>query len=1146
MIWIDLIYNLAILMALSVFSGFVGMRWKSRSRFCILLQGVVFGAAAVVGMLRPVHLAPGIIFDGRTVMLSLCALFFGPWATATACLIMIPVRIFLQGPGMVPGVAMIVISALIGTDFHYRYRRKPEKITATTLLTLGIASHLAMLSTLFLMPADMILPLMQRIVCPVLLIYPPATVLIGKILLDQTANALLRETRSLNEQRHRIILQTAMDGYFLLDLAGRLREVNNAYCRMSGYSEKELLALSIKDLDAVYGDADVAAYFEKVITQGEDRLESQHRRKDGSIFDVAINVQYQPADGGQLVVFLQDITERIKAESSLLESERELREAQSMVQLGHWIWDVRTGGVEWSDEVYKIFRLDPKSFTPRIDSILALSPWPQEHARDQELIHRAVANHEKGTYEQRFLRPDKSIGYYQSTFQGKYDEHGNLVTIIGTVQDITERKQAEIFREIGQTILRLLGEESSLEKTIGAVLSEIKARTGLDAAGIRLRNEDGFPYFAQEGFAGDFLQTRNASISLGGDAGTPQTEGESVQPECVCSLVLSGRTDPAVPFFTRGGSYWTNDAGAQAEPPSDQLHRLSPSTLCTENGYLSVAMIPIKNRKQIIGLIHLADHRQDCFTPAVIDILEGIAAHIGATLMRRQAEESLRESEEKYRAIIMASPIPMVLNDDKQNITFLNAAFTHTFGYTLPDIPNLADWWPKAYPDERYRQQLIDTWFSELEQAQKTGTFMPIEATIHCKDGSSKTVLASASALPGSFSRTFLTVIYDITEHKRSEEELQKIQKLQSIGTLAGGIAHDFNNILQGLFGNISLAKDELAKDHPAHTLLEEAEKSLCLAVRLTKQLLTFAKGGEPVKEDVSLGALVQEVARFDLSGSPVSLSYREAEDLWQIKADKGQMQQVISNLVLNARQAMPRGGHLYVTLENEELASEAVPGLRQGRYVKVIVRDEGTGIDPKVRDRIFDPYFTTKKNGTGLGLATVFSIVTKHAGAILVDSESGRGSTFTLYLPAFRSAAPESVSPPAAENLAPHTHARVLVMDDEEPVRKLAVRILATDGYAVDTAENGQEAIDKCKQALRDGRPFALVIMDMTVPGGIGGKEAVKDILALDPNLRALVSSGYSDDPVMAAPAKFGFRGAVAKPYTPQALRTIAAQALS
>ena len=508
---------------------------------------------------------------------------------------------------------------------------------------------------------------------------------------------------------------------------------------------------------------------------------------------------------------------------------------------------------------------------------------------------------------------------------------------------------------------------------------------------------------------------------------------------------------------------------------------------------------------------------------------------------RKQAEKELRASDEKHRAIISASPVPMALNDEQDQITFLNPAFSQTFGYTLEDIPTIEHWWPKAFPDPEYRQQVIATWQTEFEHVKRTGaTFSPLEVNVTCKNGNTRTVLVSSALLLNVFGGNHLVVLYDLTERKRADAELQKMQKLQSVGTLAGGIAHDFNNILLGLFGNISLAKDELTREHPGYVLLEDAEKSMNRAVRLTKQLLTFAKGGDPVKEDISLGPLVEEVARFDLSGSNVSLVFRQADDLWPAEADTGQIQQVVSNLTINARQAMHQSGHLFVTLQNADVPAAVIPGLRPGRYVKVTVRDEGTGIDPKVLDQIFDPYFTTKQTGSGLGLATVYSIIRKHNGHIGVVSELGKGTTFTFYLPAADSPQPEETKTTAKESPPPPRTARILVMDDEKMVRDLTARMLKPCGYSVATAPGGQEAIEMCKQAMADGKPFDAVIMDLTIPGGIGGKEVIKDLLAIDPHVKAIVSSGYADDPVMANYAEYGFKGAAAKPYTQKELREV------
>ena len=385
----------------------------------------------------------------------------------------------------------------------------------------------------------------------------------------------------------------------------------------------------------------------------------------------------------------------------------------------------------------------------------------------------------------------------------------------------------------------------------------------------------------------------------------------------------------------------------------------------------------------------------------------------------------------------------------------------------------------------------------------------------------------------------------DITARRQAEEELRKMDKLRSVGTLAGGIAHDFNNILTGLFGNISLAKSTLSHDHPAFSVLEDAEKSMDRATRLTRQFLTFAKGGDPVREDVSLAELVRETVCFDLAGSNVKPVFTVDPELWSADVDKGQVLQVFSNLTINADQAMPDGGHLYLTMENEELEPGVLPDIAPGKYIKITFRDEGSGMAPEIRERIFDPYFTTKATGSGLGLATTYSIVRRHGGLIQVESGPGQGSIFTFYLPATTAAALGSRVEAGAVAGRVSFAARILVMDDEEMVRNVVERMLIASGCQVQTAKDGWEAVDLYRQAWQNGDAFDGVILDLTIPGGMGGKETMQQILALDPDAKGIVASGYTDDHLLSEYANYGFRGIVAKPFSIAQLRQVLSRVL-
>ena len=510
--------------------------------------------------------------------------------------------------------------------------------------------------------------------------------------------------------------------------------------------------------------------------------------------------------------------------------------------------------------------------------------------------------------------------------------------------------------------------------------------------------------------------------------------------------------------------------------------------------------------------------------PCLLSITRDVTQH-------KLAEQALRDNENTLKSLLELMPVSIGWADMSGAIEYFNRNFVERFGYTTSDVATIDQWFQKAYPEPEYREMLSSQWKARFDEALRHGgSPSPLDATVTCKDGTSRhTILYTQLA-----QNRIIAIFTDITERENLQKELLKVQKLESLGILAGGIAHDFNNILTAILGNISFAQMFLDNSHRSSKILHEAEKATHRATDLAHQLLTFAKGSQPIKKAVSATHIIEASASLVLRGSNVTSTVDLPANLHAIEADEGQISQVFNNIIINAAQAMPDGGSITIDAENFTLDDTNQMSLTAGEYVKFSVTDTGCGISHEDQKKIFDPYFTTKMGGNGLGLASVHSILGKHGGHISVRSIVGKGTTFIILLPAaidIKAHEPEKdVTEPVSGE---HKGTSLLIMDDEEMIRKLAAEMLGELGYHVQTCAKGEEAIALYTAALQAGIPFAAVIMDLTVPGGMGGRETAQHILAIDPNACLIVSSGYSNDPVMAEFSRFGFKAMMAKPYT-------------
>ncbi|MEW5909160.1 MAG: ATP-binding protein, partial [Thermodesulfobacteriota bacterium] len=436
-----------------------------------------------------------------------------------------------------------------------------------------------------------------------------------------------------------------------------------------------------------------------------------------------------------------------------------------------------------------------------------------------------------------------------------------------------------------------------------------------------------------------------------------------------------------------------------------------------------------------------------------------------------------------------------------------------------------------------------------MRQLMEKGEIKIREMQFLRSDGEPIDVILSASLLKDESGKTVgtLGIFKDITDKKRLEEQIQQSQKLESIGTLAGGIAHDFNNLLTAILGNISLAKMYSKAEGKVQQLLNESERACGRAKELTERLITFSKGGAPVKRVASIDPLLRDTISLVLMGSNISCEFQIPKDLWQVEFNSSQFKQLFSNITANAKEAMPRGGTLKIMAKNiavERKRSDLPEGLPLGKFVQISFQDQGIGISKTNLPKVFDPYFSTKEMGTqrgvGLGLTSAYSIVKKHDGFIHIESREGAGTTVHIFLPAFEEKPMEVFESLPKTDGGEIQKGKILFMDDEEIVREVVGEMLKQIGYSVKFAKDGSEAVELYQKAKGAGHPFQAVILDVTVRAGMGAKETMKRLQEIDPEVKAFVSSGYTDEPVMVDFGKYGFKGSLSKPFNINRLQEV------
>jgi len=500
-------------------------------------------------------------------------------------------------------------------------------------------------------------------------------------------------------------------------------------------------------------------------------------------------------------------------------------------------------------------------------------------------------------------------------------------------------------------------------------------------------------------------------------------------------------------------------------------------------------------------------------------------------------EEKLKKSEERFRTMAetLTEGITII---EKGEMVFVNQQLCDIFEETKEELMTMM---PLEHAAPEERERLREIW----NQAKKEKlTFKELEYKIITKNKKVKYILNRYSAIyheDGTVSRYIVTS--DITIRKKLEEEMKKSSKLESLSVFAGGIAHDFNNILMGITGSLSLIKNSPNLDEDSKDLISDAEEASIKAHHLTKQLLTFSHGGTPIKKVMPLDIMLMDATRFALSGTNIEYSFDISDKIWSVEIDEGQLYQVLNNILINSQQAMKNGGKIQISMENLNIEKQTELPLEPGKYIQIKIHDNGSGISKKHIPFVFDPFYTTREEGSGLGLATSYSIIKKHEGHIEIQSIKNKGTTLIIYLPA----SSEKVETPIPKNITSKEYSgSILLMDDDDIVKKIAASMLQKIGFTVTVVSHGDDAIDEYKKRFNTEKAFSLCILDLTIRGGKGGEETISLLKEFDPQIRALVTSGYSDDDIMKNYNKYGFIGVAPKPYSIELLKESIENALN
>jgi PAS domain S-box-containing protein len=922
--------------------------------------------------------------------------------------------------------------------------------------------------------------------------------------LDITERKLSENALRESEKKLKSLFDSATDGIFIIDMDGNFVDINRTAHERLGYTRDEMLAMNIKDLNHPDFISIVPDRFDQIRNNRFAIFESAHMRKDGTVMPVEINSRLLDYEGNKVFFsFIRDITERKKTEMALKESEERFR---SLVEsTSDWIWEIDENGIYTyaSPQVEDIL-----GYTP--DEVLGKSPF--DLMSDDEGKKLAVefkdTSRKRESFsmlENRNRHKSGHIVTLETSGVPVFDTEGNYKGYRGIDRDISKRKEAENALKESEERFRDLFENSPVSLWLED-LSVVKER-------IDELREDGIIDFE------DFFTANPKEVI-----------------NCASLIKVVDVNKAALDLYSAKSKeelIYNLDRTFRKE----SLDALKTNLVAVAEGMMSTELDTVT---QTLNGAKIYSSIKWSVIPGFEDSLSRVLISITDITTQKLTEEMLRQREHMYRMLIEStSALAWEFNLDTMYFTYVSPQAEFITGYSPVEWTNFDFWKNLIIPEDR--DWAPNFWTTETAK----GLDHEFEYRIKTADDRIVWIRDIVTVIKEDDKPVKLRgFMFDVTERKNMEEEIRKGKNLESLGILAGGIAHDFNNLLTSILGNISLALSFTKPEDKISERLMIAENASLRAKDLTRQLLTFSRGGTPVKKVALITDIIKDASSFALSGSNIKCDYSFPEDLRPVEIDEGQIRQVIHNLVINARDAMPQGGTISISGRNSKVTVNNNLSLTEGNYVQISITDEGVGIPDNNISKVFDPYFTTKEmgvqKGMGLGLAICHSIIRSHDGTIVVESEVGKGTTFHFYLPASEKDIVQESREDSVDLKDVSGSGRVLIMDDDAVLRDIICIMLEEIGYEVEAAVDGQAAVNMYKNAINEGRAYDAVILDLTVPGAMGGKETVKELIVIDNNVKAIVSSGYGNDPVISNYKDYGFMGYIIKPYKIEELGTL------